>query len=528
MAGRAIMVQGTCSNAGKSVLAAALCRIFRQDGFRVAPFKAQNMSLNSYVTADGREIGRAQGAQAEAAGVEAEAIMNPVLLKPSGDRVAQVVLLGKPVGHFGAREYRQDYVPRVLPVVRDSLQELLARFDVVVIEGAGSPAEVNLKDRDIANMRVAEMAGAPVLLVADIDRGGALASIVGTLELLEPGERARVAGLIINKFRGDIDLLRPGLEFLETRTGKPVLGVIPYFEERLVDDEDSVSLTERPVPSARWRDYRGTCEGLDIAVIRLPRISNYTDFDPLEAEPGVRLRYVGEGEPLGSCDALILPGSKNTVGDLEYLRNWGYDRGLREMASSGVPVVGICGGYQMLGARILDPFGVESARPEVDGLGLLNTVTEFRSQKEVSRVRARVVADRGLLRGVGGTTVEGYEIHMGLTRRLEGTEPWLEVIERGGGRATEPEGALDVSGNVLGTYLHDIFSNREFRRGFLNALRRRRGPVGSPAFSDAPAAALSAAPELSKEGKYDRLAEIVRQNLDLDQVYKLLGIRREP
>ncbi len=519
MVGKAIMVQGTCSNAGKSMLVTALCRIFRQDGFRVAPFKAQNMSLNSYVTADGYEIGRAQGAQAEAAGVEAEALMNPVLLKPSGDRVAQVVLLGKPVGHVGAKDYRRDYVPRVLPAIKDSLGQLQARFEIVVIEGAGSPAEVNLRDQDIANMRVAEMAGAPVLLVADVDRGGALASIVGTLELLEPEERARVAGLVINKFRGDIDLLRPGLEFLASRTGKPVLGVIPYFSEHLLDDEDSVSLSERraraPEPSLPAGRPAGET-GLEIAVLRLPHISNFTDFAPLEAEPRVRLRYVGDGEPVGNPDAVILPGTKNTTADLDYLRSQGYDRQLRDIALAGVPVIGICGGYQMLGLKILDPLGVESTRPETDGLGLLNTVTEFRPEKEVRRVEARVTGDGGLLQGLAGTVVAGFEIHMGLTRRLEGTRPWLEMIEKGGQRTSEPEGGLDAQGNVLGTYLHDLFSNRNFREGLLKAIGRRRGLAETVAPPDRL--------EPSKERNYDRLAGLVRQNLDLGSIYRLMEV----
>jgi len=496
--GKAIMLQGTSSNVGKSVLATALCRIFAQDGYRVAPFKAQNMSNNSYVTEDGLEIGRAQGVQAEAAGVRAEAIMNPVLVKPSGENTAQVVLLGKPLMTVGARGYGEEYVPRVLPVVRRSLEELLRRFDIVVIEGAGSPAEVNLRDRDIANMTVAEMARAPVLLVGDIDRGGVLASLVGTMELLAPAERAMVRGFLINKFRGDLELLRPGLEFLADRTGVPVLGVIPWIDPGLVEAEDAVVLTER----------RGPEQGeVTVAALVLPRISNFTDLDPLERTPGVILRLVRRGEPLGEPDAVIIPGTKYTVGDLQYLVENGYAAEIRALAARGIPVVGICGGYQMLGRRILDPEGVESSVPEVEGLGLLDVETVFVPEKEVLRVEGEVCG--GFLAAAHGAPVRGYEIHMGRTTRGPGARPWIRLRRRGQEEVSLEEGA--ASGRVLGTYLHDIFANRDFRLAFVNYLRVRKG-LGPVSGGD-----------VDREEAYDLLARTVRESLDMQAIYSLLA-----
>lgn len=506
--GKAIMVQGTGSSVGKSVIATALCRIFHQDGWRVAPFKAQNMSLNSYVTPDGREIGRAQGVQAEAAGIEAEAVMNPILLKPSADCIAQVVLLGRPVGHLGAREYRDAYLPTVLPTVKEALADLLQRFDIVVIEGAGSPAEINLKERDIANMPTAALANAPVLLVGDVDRGGLFAAYIGTLELLEPAERERVAGFIVNKFRGDLGLLQPGLAFLEERTGKPVLGVIPFLPEHLVEEEDSVALAERPAGQEKTG-------AVSIAVVQLPHIANFTDFDPLEEEEGVHLRYVRAGESIGAPDAVILPGSKSTVADLRYLREAGYEREIQALAARGVPVVGICGGYQMLGQWILDPKGVESAEPETHGLGLLNVVTEFAEEKRVVRVRGTVTAEAGFLSAIQGEQVEGYEIHMGVTRLLPGGRVWLQ-LEAATGPVGLTAGAMAADGRVLGTYLHDIFHNRNFRRAFVNHLRRRRGL--------APLKGQGADPRRERAEKYDRLAALVRTHLNMGRIYQLLGL----
>lgn len=548
VSGKAIMIQGTASHVGKSVLVTALCRILRQDGLRVAPFKAQNMSLNSYVTPDGREIARAQAVQAEAAGVPAEAIMNPILLKPGADSRSQVVVLGQPRGEAEARQYRERDVPVLARLVEESLRQLLGRFDAVVIEGAGSPAEVNLRDRDLANMYVASLADAPVLLVADIDRGGMLAAVVGTLALLEPDERDRVAGLVVNKFRGDLELLRPGLEFLTRHTGKPVLGVLPYIRESLVDDEDSVALDERntrpgsaaaapattiaaraaappgatSAPGAAPTPRAAICgEGPVVAVLRLPRIANFTDFAPLESEPGVALRYVPPGRAIGAADAVIIPGSKSTLADLRWLKAQGYHREIRALLRQGTPVLGICGGYQMLGLRVADPVGVDGIAGEEEGLGLLDACTVFLPAKETHLVEAEVTGSAGFLEEICHTTLHGYEVHMGTTIRLPGAQPWLRITRRSNSPADIPEGAVDAAGLVFGTYLHDIFHNDHLRRAFVNWLRRRRGLPALPEALD-----LRAAPDSSalREKRYDELARIVRAHLDMEFIYRLLGL----
>jgi len=380
---KTIMIQGTASSAGKSILVAALCRIFRQDGYRTAPFKAQNMALNSYVTAEGGEIGRAQAVQAEAAGIPPTLDMNPILLKPTTDSRSQVIVMGKADRTISASDYYQ-YAPSLLETIEQSLERLRSAYDMVVMEGAGSPAEINLKDREIVNMRVAKMSGTPVLLVGDIDRGGVFASLVGTLELLNEDEREYIKGMIINKFRGDIKLLQPALDFLEERIGKPVLGVIPYFRDIRIAQEDSVYLDER-------NEGAGTGD-LDIAVVRLPHISNYDDFDPLEEE-GCLVRYITQRSEVGNPHLIILPGTKSTIADLEQLRQSGLATSILAKAKAGTLVVGICGGYQMLGKKILDPHGAESDKKEVEGLGLLDVVTEFARDKSTSQVRARVLTD---------------------------------------------------------------------------------------------------------------------------------------
>lgn len=500
MAAKAVMVQGTTSHAGKSILCTALCRIFRQDGFRVAPFKAQNMSLNAYVTADGGEIGRAQGVQAEAAGVEATVDMNPILLKPKGDTVSQVVLRGRPWADVRAADYRDRRLVLLWEAVRESFARLAADHDLIVIEGAGSPAEVNLRDRDLANMKVAALTGAPVILVADIDRGGVFASLVGTLELLAPEERRLVKGLVINKFRGDEGLLTPGLDFLSARTGCPVVGVLPYLADPGVEPEDSVSLAEwRANPHAE----------LDLAVVRLPYISNFTDFEPFRGEPDVAVRYVVHPAGLGRPDALFLPGTKNTTRDLLYLYESGWADAIRAYAAAGGEVVGICGGYQMLGRELHDPVGSEEGIPHMPGLGLLDTITVFRPGKVTRRTVARVVAEAGLLAEVRGEPVRGYEIHAGETAAGPDASPVFACSDG------TPEGALNPEGTVWGTYLHGLFEADGFRRGWLNALRRRRGLAPLPArFSFATA----------KEEAFDRLAAVVRRRLRLDLVYGWLGL----
>ncbi len=388
--GKVLMVQGTASHVGKSILVSALCRIFRQDGFRVAPFKAQNMSNNSYVTASGGEIGRAQAVQAEAAGVEAQVEMNPVLLKPEADRHSQVVVMGRPLLSASARDY-YGLKTQLWEAVRGSLDTLREQYDIVVIEGAGSPAEINLKANEIVNMRVALYANAPVLLCGDIDRGGVFAAIVGTLELLDPEERAAIKGFVINKFRGEISLLDDGLVWLEQRTGIPVLGVVHHFRDIHIPEEDSVAL-DLPV-------HAQGDPVLDIVVVQLPHIANFDDFDPLARENGVSLRFVSAPEEIGNPDLIILPGTKTTIPDLAWMEAQGLVKAIRQCQGAGAALIGICGGYQMLGTKIYDPEMVESQKTEIAGLGLLPTTTVFSARKATNRVSGTVARDVGLLAG---------------------------------------------------------------------------------------------------------------------------------
>ena len=498
MPAKTLMIQGTASSVGKSIIVAALCRILKQDGFQVAPFKAQNMALNSFVTKEGGEIGRAQAVQAEAAGIEPSVHMNPVLLKPEAEARSQVVVLGKVAKNLEASQY-YSYTPCLLEIIEDSLNKLRSAYDIVVIEGAGNPAEINLKEREIVNMRIARIAGAPVLLVGDIDRGGVFASLIGTLELLTEEERNHIKGFIINKFRGDLELLRPGLVLLEKQTGKPVLGVIPYFRGITIAQEDSVYLEERPTVSADGN--------LDVAVIRLPHISNYDDFDPLE-EQGCTVRYVTNTSELGNPDLIILPGTKSTIADLIHLQQQGLAPAITHRAESGIPVMGICGGYQMLGKSIDDPDKVESKEGSVTGLGLLDSETIFDHDKTTTQVKARVVADSGLLKGLKGIDIGGYEIHMGQTRS-QNYRPAFHVWETPQGKANYFDGAIGSNDRVLGTYIHGLFHNLNFTHAFLNRLRQLRGVSAVPATS------------MSRQDQYDKLAETIRQNLDVSQVYKI-------
>lgn len=500
------MLQGTASNVGKSWLCTGFCRVFSQDGWRVAPFKSQNMALNSYVTKDGGEIGRAQGIQAEAAGVEAVVDMNPVLLKPKGPMRSQVILRGKPWGDAGAREYREECVPRIVETVEASLHRLRRSYDVVVIEGAGSPAEINLKDRDIANMRVAAMADAPVLLVGDIDRGGVFASFVGTLALLDEEERRRVKGFLINKFRGDRSLLEPGIRWLEERTGLPVLGVIPW-SDIAVDAEDSLALPAGKVDGE-----------IDVAVVHFPHVSNFTDFDPLLAEPDVRLRWVRRVEELGDPDVLLLPGTKNTMADLQWLWDTGLGKAAADLARRGRWVVGICGGFQMLGRRLVDPEGVEGAGPgESTGLGLLPTETVFDPRKRTVRAEGCVAGRGEVLVSLAGIPLEGYEIHMGRTHwaSWEEMRPFA-LLTRSGERQPSPDGAVSPDGRVWGTYLHGLFDRPEFRRSWLNRVREDKGlPPRAKAGPDMGAV---------REESFNRLAELLRACVDWERIYALVGL----
>ena len=489
---KCIMVQGTMSGAGKSLLCTALCRIFAQDGYKVAPFKSQNMALNSFVTRDGLEMGRAQVVQAQAAGMEPDVRMNPILLKPSSDVGSQVIVNGEVRGQMPASAYfkmKKSLIPDILKAY-DSLAE---EVDIIVIEGAGSPAEINLKSDDIVNMGLAKLVDAPVLLAGDIDRGGVFAQLFGTVELLEPEERARIKGLVINKFRGDVEILRPGLSMLEEKTKLPVLGVVPYLK---VDIEDEDSLSER-------LDTGKTVKPLDVAIVRLPHISNFTDFIPLEQHPLLGVRYVQNAHQLGAPDLLILPGTKNTVDDLLWLRQSGLEAAILKYAASGAPVLGVCGGYQMLGEQLDDPEGTESGRPQsLRGLGLLPAKTVFTEQKR----RTQTVATAGGL--FAGAKLEGYEIHTGRTA-VEGDAFCTQADGT-------PEGC--VKDNVFGTYLHGLFDTGELTEKLTEFLCKRKG-------IDPEQAALIPM-ETYRQQQFDLLADGVRNALDMDAVYRAMGIEK--
>ncbi|AET68331.1 cobyric acid synthase CobQ [Desulfosporosinus orientis DSM 765] len=503
-----LMIQGTSSSVGKSVLAAAFCRIFYQEGYKVSPFKAQNMALNSFVTADGGEMGRAQVVQAQAAGVDPDVRMNPVLLKPSGPTGSQVVIMGKSHGNVTALRYHGEYQRMTWPYVTEALHGLLDEYEILVIEGAGSPAEVNLKSNDIVNMRIALEADSPVLLVADIDRGGALASVVGTLELVEPEERAMIKGIVFNKFRGEIKLLQPALDFIEQKTGIPVVGVVPYFKIR-IPDEDSVAISE-----AQEKPSVALDQQLDVAVIRLPYISNFTDFDALQDEADVAVRYVTDPANLGKPDLLIIPGSKNTLADLRFLNESGMGDQIQALRAQEVPIIGICGGYQMMGRLVKDPLHTESELEEMPGLGILPMVTEFYPQKHTVQSKGTVLSDQGFFKGCTGDTVVGYEIHMGRSSLDEGHSPLFNLTSNG---ETNLDGLQN--GNSYGTYLHGIFDNDSLRSSLLNWLWERRG-MERPVEASLSQAAL-------RELAYNELADLVRQNVDLERIREIMGLRAE-
>ena len=508
---KSIMLMGTSSHVGKSILTTALCRIFRQEGQRVVPFKAQNMALNSYVTLDGREMGRAQVAQAEAAELAPEVHMNPVLLKPTGNSQSQVVIMGEPVGNMSAREYHKGYSLKAWGAVEEALDVLQENYELLVIEGAGSPAEINLKANDIVNMRVAKHLRAPVLLIADIDRGGALASLVGTLELLDEEERALVKGLVINKFRGDVTLLTPALDFLEEKTGKPVLGVVPHIEQLGIDEEDSVSLDEK-----HYGDGAAHSDQLRIAVIRTPKLSNFTDFDALANEPDVALYYVGTPRELGTPDLILLPGSKNTTEDLLYIREVGLEDAIRARVTEGTPLFGICGGYQMLGRVVRDPLHTESEHDETAGFGYLPIETSFAATKRLRQVTAS--ADLPFLGArIAGTGLPGYEIHMGETRFMEDVDRPFRIVSAAGTAVDLPDGAVSADGLVVGTYIHGVFDDDDFRRALLNRLRVRRGREEL---------SVQYRYRAEKERAYDRLAETVRTSLDMEKLREIVEGRR--
>ncbi|NRD79189.1 cobyric acid synthase [Bacillus sp. BRMEA1] len=487
-----IMFQGTSSDAGKSVLVTAFCRIFTQDGFRTAPFKSQNMSLNSYITIDGKEIGRAQGVQAEAAGIQATTDMNPILIKPNRDNEAQIVVHGKPYKNLEAGVYRKEFFLTGIELIKESLSVLSESYERLVIEGAGSPAEINLNDRELVNMRVAKLADAPVILIGDIEKGGVFASLVGTLQLLEPEDRDRVIGVIINKFRGDLSLLESGLTWFEEYTGKPVLGVIPHLDHLNIDAEDSVILNQYTSSPNMERE-------LDIAVIQYPRISNFTDVDPFFSEPDCHVRFITKPEQLQQPDLVILPGSKNTMDDFLFLKNSGLAQRIIELKQNHKAMIfGICGGYQMLGEEIQDPFGVESQEQKVQGLCMLPIQTTISKEKTT-------VLSNGVLHLFGKSfAVTGYEIHMGETVKKE---EGLRFIETKNGA----DGCITVDEKVMGTYFHGIFHNDEFRKELLNHLRKTKGL--------APIDKRISFNQLREEA-FNRLADHVRAHVNLDYIHQ--------
>jgi len=510
------MIQGTSSSSGKSLLVTALCRIFARQGLRVAPFKAQNMSNNAAVCPDGSEIGRAQAVQAIAAGIEPQADMNPILLKPEADARCQVVLNGRAWRTVAAREYYR-YRPQLWAAVTQALDRLRAHYDWVIIEGAGSPAELNLKAGDLVNMAVARYAQSPVLLVGDIDRGGIFAQLLGTLWLLPPEERALVRAMIVNKFRGDISLFADGVRILEERSGIPVLGIVPYLDRVRIPDEDSVALEERKYPLNFRRLWTALPPGeVDIVVIRLPRISNFDDFDALMDEPGVHMRYVSDLEALGSPHAIILPGSKSTSSDLGWLRAQGLADAIQKFAARGGAVVGICGGYQMLGKVLRDPLHVESPEEEIAGLGLLPLETIFARDKITHRVTARILEGPAWLAPLAGTVVHGYEIHMGRTEPValksseHGDRPWLCITQRSNASVEILDGAVSADGRIWGCYIHGLFENAHLRRAWLASL----------GWKDQTEETQSA-----RQDAFDALADAIESALDMQRLYAILGMQ---
>ena len=490
---KSIMVQGTTSNAGKSFLAAALCRIFRQDGHTVAPFKSQNMALNSFITDEGLEMGRAQVMQAEAAGIAPSVRMNPILLKPTNDVGSQVIVNGEVRGTMSARDYFA-MKKTLIPDIMAAFESLASDHEIMVLEGAGSPAEINLKTDDIVNMGMAKLAKAPVLLCADIDRGGVFASLYGTVALLDEDERRMVKGLIINNFRGDKTILDPGVKMLEDLTNIPVVGVVPHIQVDL-DDEDS--LTTRFSAAGK----KGL---LDIAVVRLPRISNFTDFNALSRLPSVSLRYVSRAAELGEPDVIILPGTKNTMDDLKWLRQSGLESAILKHVSRGGALVGICGGYQMLTSEIRDPEGAE-AGGEIRGMGLLPGDTLFFGEKSRTRVTGTVMGATGVFAGLNGASFEGYEIHMG---RTAGALNFARLTQ---GETASPDGM--AVGNVWGSYVHGIFDKGAFAQRFVNCLLKAKGLSAAEAVEDWAS---------YKERQYDILADACRAALDMDKIYEIL------
>lgn len=502
MGAKCIMIQGTSSSAGKSVMVAALCRIFAKKGYSVAPFKSQNMSLNSYTTNENREIAMAQVLQAEAAGVEPSHHMNPILLKPKEDFISHVIIHGKPAGDMNFYDYQRKLRKRALKAIKESLDNLREKYDLIIIEGAGSPAEINMRQYDLANMEIAHLADADVILVADIDKGGVFASIAGTFMLLDKKDRERIKGVIINKFRGNLDILMPGIREIEKITKVPVLGVIPYDENLKLPEEDSASLSERK--------YKNKGK-IRIGVLRLPRISNFTDIDPLEYEKDISIKFIEAEDTLHGLDAIIIPGTRNTINDLLFLKENGFHDEISDFKDESL-IFGICGGFQMLGKKIIDEARRESQHGSIEGLGLLDCKTEFTGAPKIITQSQGKIIGQGIFQGLKGVQVKGYELHEGTT--ILGDSRPLILLKRGCGNM--PGKKLDgaVEGNIAGTYLHGIFHNLKFRRYFTNILRERKGLEKIPYDID----------EFKNNTRFslDRLAETVEKNINLEFIEKLI------
>ena len=503
-----IMLLGTGSNVGKSIIAAGLCRIFYQDGYSVSPFKSQNMALNSYITKDGKEMGRAQVVQAEAANIEPESFMNPVLLKPTTDRKSQVIVNGKVYKNMDAREYFA-YKHNLKKDIMTAYNHIRENFDICVLEGAGSPAEINLKEDDIVNTGMAEMADSPVLLVADIDRGGVFAAIYGTVMLLEENERKRIKGVIINKFRGDKSLLTSGIEMIEKLTDIPVLGVVPFVPLG-IEEEDSLGIDK----------YNEKKEGkIKISVIKLKHISNFTDIDALSHYNDVSLKYVTKSSELGNEDIIIIPGSKNTIEDMKDLIEKNIGREIVRIAKKGTPVFGICGGFQIMGQKIMDPEKIESDLKEISGLGLLDIETVMKSDKTTTQYKNTVKNVSGILAGTEGMEIKGYEIHQGysypVNEKNEENNNSENILKNDTGCLFGDENLKGtVKDNVAGTYIHGIFDNSEFTNHFLNEVRKLKGLDRIDenfSYSD------------YKNREYDKLAEVLRENIDIKKIYEIMG-----
>lgn len=486
-----IMVQGTASSVGKSIIVTALCRIFKQDGFTVCPYKSQNMSLNSYITLDGKEMGRAQVLQAYAAGLEPESYMNPILLKPSSDKRCQVIVKGKVYCNSSAEEYHNMKLT-FSEMLKKDFEEIEKKFEIIVIEGAGSPAEINLRDRDIVNMGLAELVDAPVVLVGDIDKGGVFAALAGTMLLLKGNEKERVKGTIINKFRGDLNILKPGLKMIEDIINVPCLGVVPNFNLQLEDEDGAVEFNKKATKL------------IDIAVIKLPHISNFTDFDALKIEEDVSVRFITSKEEFGHPNLLIIPGSKNTIEDLLILRKNGIEEEIKNFGKTGM-IIGICGGYQMLGNVILDPYEVETSFKSVEGMKLLDIDTLFEREKVTTRVEAELNNEK----------VYGYEIHMGISTYGKAAKSLFTISFKNGEKVNYKDGAINKQGNVMGTYIHGIFDGIPFRQNVLNNLREGKGLMIKKAKTY----------ESLRESELDILANIVRGSIDMEKIYEIINLK---